>query len=171
MDFHMRQRRKIPSQERLRELFSYDPDTGIFTRRINRHGGRWMAGTVVGSLTPDGYININVDHTVYRAHRLAWRYMTGEEPADGIDHINGIRHDNRWVNLRESTQQQNLCNTATRKSILGVKGVSFTKEGRFRARIQVNGKAKQIGEYDTIEDAKKARDAVAKALHGEFFRS
>jgi hypothetical protein len=69
------------------------------------------AGDVAGGANNgDRYRRIRVDNQLYQAHRLAWLYMTGEWPSNGIDHINGHRADNRWANLREATQSQNMAN-------------------------------------------------------------
>ena len=163
--------RPLPSQSRLAELFIYDPSTGMFTRaRSNR---RWKVGDIAGTRA-GGYININVDGTIYRAHRLAWVYMTGSEPSSGIDHINGIGEDNRWSNLREADQKKNTLNrTRQRNNRLQLKGVYVHKESAskpYRSRIQVNGKTIDLGCFKTKEEAKAAYDSAGKILHGDFFR-
>ena len=96
--------RPLPSRERLKEILNYDPETGVFTRALNRR--RWKEGQIMGTESC-GYVSINVDYVIYRAHRLAWMYMTGEDPQTGIDHVNGNRSDNRWSNLRLANQSQN----------------------------------------------------------------
>lgn len=162
--------RKTPTQERLKSLFNYDPETGIFTRACDRK--RWKAGQVAGTIA-SGYISINVDYVLYRAHRLAWVYMTGSEPVADIDHINGDRLDNRWCNLREATQKENLLNKRVQSNNkLGIKGV-YQPPGnpKYVARIARDGVQKHLGCYDTAEEAKAAYDAAAKILHGDFARS
>jgi len=72
------------TQERLKELLTYNPDTGVFTRKKVSRGGRWKVGTLDGT----GYIHTRVDYKIYLAHRLAWLYMYGEFPTETIDHIN-----------------------------------------------------------------------------------
>lgn len=168
----MRTRRPLPTQDRLKEVFTYDPETGIFTRRITQgRCGRWKAGTVCGTAA-GGYVSINVDYIIYRAHRLAWRYMTGDSP-DGIDHINGDGMDNRFCNLRPANQTQNAGNKRIQKNNKsGYKGVFLHKQtGKYRARLQRYGKLYELGIYNTAEEAKAAYDAAAKIIHGEFFRS
>ena len=88
----------ILTQAQLRELFIYDPNTGNFFARKTR--GRFCATESVGTISQTGYCHIHINRKKYFAHRLAWLYMIGEFPAQQIDHKNGIRHDNRWFNLR-----------------------------------------------------------------------
>jgi hypothetical protein len=92
--------------KRVHELLSYEPRFGYFFWKINR--GSSKAGDVAGSVCPDGYRLIKVDGKSYKAHRLAWLMTHGEWPAEQIDHINGVRTDNRIVNLREASKKQNL---------------------------------------------------------------
>lgn len=161
----------LPSQATLISLLHYSPETGIFTRAVDRR--RWKAGQQVGSISNDGYVNIGLNHQIYRAHRLAWLYMTGTEPVNGIDHINRDRSDNRWVNLRASDQSTNTLNRGAQKnSKSGLKGVhKIKKTGRYRAVVTAFGRRVNVGVFATPEEAKKAHDAVSKALHGEFFCS
>lgn len=120
---------------RLRELLHYDPETGLFTWKVARQGTR--AGAFAGALN-HGYLRITIDWRHYPAHRLAWLYMTGEWPADLIDHINLVSDDNRFVNLRQATRAQNMHNSARpRTNTSGVKGVS-RYAGRWKAQIKVN---------------------------------
>jgi hypothetical protein len=160
----------LPPQERLKEILSYDPETGAFTRARDR--GRWKFGQRMGTVSADGYINISVDYSIFRAHRLAFVYMTGAEPTAGIDHINGDRGDNRWNNLREAAQVENGMNrTHQRNNRLGLKGVhlhSKTSSRPFCARIQARGRAHYLGVFATPEEAKAAYDAASKVLHGDF---
>jgi hypothetical protein len=152
-----RQLRQLPTQARLKELFHYDPETGKFYSIQNRR--RWKAGRECGT-NAGGYISINVDYVIYRAHRLAWMWMTGEDPGPNIDHVNGDSLDNRWSNKRVQSNSRT-----------GVKGVHLIKGGKFRARVQFRGKPKDLGVFDTVEEAKAAYDAAAKIIHGSFHRS
>ena len=94
--------------ERLREVLAYDPDTGVFTWKARTSPfSRVNVGDVAGNLRRDGYIEICVDGRKHQSHRLAWLYVYGEWPADQIDHINGIRTDNRIANLREANNAEN----------------------------------------------------------------
>lgn len=137
------------TQERLKELLHYNPDTGIFTW-IDLKTKRRKLNPVAG-FSDKGYIRIDIGKDKYRAHRLAWLYVYGEWPKKDIDHINHIRSDNRIENLRDVTAQQNHNNrSATKRSKSGVNGVSF--EGKWRARIYVDKKQVNLGVfYDLFE--------------------
>jgi hypothetical protein len=97
------------TQERLKELLHYDPETGIFTN-LTQRGGHAKKGAVAGTKNSIGYVCIRIDYDQYRAHRLAWLYVYGEFPEKFIDHMNEIRDDNRIINLRLATHQENLHN-------------------------------------------------------------
>ena len=111
--------------ERLRQLFLYDPLTGIFTWRINP-SIKARIGDVAGCRTHKGYIQIQCDNVQYLAHRLAWLYYHGYFPKDELDHRNGDKRDNRIANLREATSTQNKWNRGVRRN--GLKGVYFCKD-------------------------------------------
>ena len=116
---------KTPSIEALKEILSYDPETGVFTWLLTK--GRSKAGAVAGSRHSTGYIIIGALGFLIRAHRMAWAFTTGEWPTEEIDHINGVESDNRMANLRQASHQQNLYNTKMRSTnTSGFKGV--TKE-------------------------------------------
>ena len=141
------------TQNRLKELLHYSRTTGHFTWRVSR--GNRLAGSRAGTVDPDyGYINIGIDGSVYRAHRLAFLYVKGYMPVE-VDHRNRTTNDNRWRNLREATRSSNMHNTGTYASnTSGYPGVRQQPKGtRFEARIRVKGKLIQIGTYDTPEQA------------------
>ena len=156
--------------ERLRSLLIYDPATGIFTRRVSRQG--FHAGTQAGVIhKASGYVYIGVDRKRYRAHRLAWLYMTGEWPVE-IDHDNTIRSDNRWSNLREATRSQNNANAQRRAdNTSGHKGVSWVaRVNRWRAYITSHGRQCHLGYFRDYRGAIDARDAAFQQQFGEFAR-
>lgn len=157
--------------ERLREVLDYDPYTGIFTRRI-RQASNALAGTRAGTALERGYIGIMVDKIQYKAHRLAWFFVYEKWPLVGIDHINGIRNDNRIENLREADQSQNIANGKKhRDSTSGLKGVTWNAAcKRWMAQIHWRGKHIYLGLFDTKEEAHAAYCAAAKRLHGEYAR-
>ena len=159
------------SQSRLKEVLSYDPETGIFTRKgiPCRSGSVRSVGSVAGAYLPAGYITIMVDYKAYLAHRLAWLYMAGSWPSLAVDHKNGQKDDNRWANLREATAQQNAFNQpakALTKS--GFKGVCKSSGSTWKASIKVNGKPQHIGSYPTPELAYEEYLARAAQIQGEF---
>ena len=152
------------TQEKLKELLHYDPDTGIFTRKVSR-GGRAI-GSASG--TPDrGYIRIFVDMKGYWAHRLAWLYVYGELPKRVIDHINHTRDDNRIKNLRDVTHKENCRNAPIRSTnTSGVTGVHWDKRHvRWCAQIMVDGSCVPLGRYSDINAAILTRK-VAERSYG-----
>lgn len=154
------------SQSRLLEVLIYDADTGEFRWRASRRGVK--AGAVAGCADVDGYRRIRVDWRIYRAHRLAWLYTRGCWPPAGIDHINGIRDDNRLSNLREATAAENGQNQrkAQRNNQCGLLGVTFDKgRGQWKAQIQIAGRGRHIGYFDAAEEAHTAYLAAKAALH------
>ena len=156
--------------EYLKELLSYNQDTGDFFWLVKR-SNRIKIGDIAGYVnTYDGYRYINIDNKMCKAHRLVWLYMTGSYPEFNIDHINNIRSDNRLANLRPCTQSENMCNRdKTLKNTSGYKGVSFHPEtGKWRARIRKNGKTYSLGLYCTPHQASKAYRQNCEVIHGEF---
>jgi hypothetical protein len=155
---------------RLRELFSYDPETGIFTRLVSTSNNA-RAGGVAGSMSY-GYLQIRIGKRLYQAHRLAFLYMTGIWPPHEIDHINLDRADNRWINLRMATHTQNVCNVPVRKhNMSGVKGAAWRPSMRkFVAQISIDGKTRYLGIRNTSEEAAALYAAAAERHFGEFAR-
>lgn len=154
---------------RLLQLLHYDPQTGVFTRRVTGGRNRWLAGTIAGALDRDsGYVQIGLGTRKFWAHRLAWFYMKGEWPTDKLDHKDTIR-DHNWIdNLRPATQSENMQNQrrAQRGSKCGLLGVSVDQRtGNFRPTIKVNGKQKYLGLYPTREEAHAAYLAAKAQLH------
>lgn len=160
--------RETINQERIKELFNYNPDTGEFVRTQDRQCVK--AGDIAGSARFDGYLHIWIDGKHYLSHRLAWMYAYGEWPESDIDHINCIKDDNRLSNLRDATKSQNGMNSKTySNNSSGFKGVSFHKK-RWRANIRLNGKQKHIGNFDTPELAHVAYCEAAGKHYKEFAR-
>lgn len=155
--------------DRVRELLSYDPSTGIFRWRLSRRPGVVDPGDVAGYVGRYGYRAIGIDGWPYQAHRVAHLHMTGRWPSDQIDHRNGQRDDNRWSNLREANASQNQMNRGPSNSI-GLKGVC-ERRGRFQAQIRRDGKSIFLGLFTTAEAAHAAYCAAAARWHGEFART
>lgn len=158
------------TQERLKELVHYDPATGLFT--WNKLRPKCRPGDIAGRES-DGYVVIKLDYKDYRAHRLAFLYMTGEVPPNDVDHENLVRSDNRWDNLRPATHSQNQWNKGPQcNNKTGVVGVSwYAPTGKWRARCKAYGKEHSVGYFDTLEQAATAVAAKRLELHGEFARA
>jgi hypothetical protein len=156
--------KKAPSLSRLRELLTYDRQSGLWIWNENR-GPQW-AGRVAGSINQDGYIQIRVDRRLYMAHVLAWYYSFEIWPDRQVDHENGDPSDNRLNNLRLGMSYQNLGNSGKRKhNSSGFKGVS--RHGKkWRAEIAHI----KLGVFDTPELAAAAYERAAKIRYGEFAR-
>jgi hypothetical protein len=153
------------TQERLRELFNYDPTTGIVTRKIKiKH---YAVGSVVGSSENRGYLHCSVDKKLYKLHRLIWFYVYGSWPVGQIDHINHITFDNRIENLRDVSSAQNHQNRARKtKSSSGYLGVAWHKRNkRWLAHIEINGKAKYLGSFQDLDAAIVARQQAEVLYH------
>ena len=153
------------TQTRLKEVLDYNPETGVFTRRLKQSGV--SQGKTSGSLTNEGYMVTSIDSKLYKCHRLAWLYMTGLWPIGQIDHKNGNRSDNRFDNLRDVAKQQNTENQ--RKAQRSNKSTSVLgtwKNGSgFAARISHNNAKVYLGTFATIEEARAAYIAAKRLLH------
>src|SRR3990167_7311165 len=147
--------------ERLRELFSYNPESGIFTRLVSTSSNA-RAGDIAGWANSKGYMFIRIDGHKYKAHRLAWLYVHGEWPNGDLDHIDGHR-DHNWIgNLRPATRSQNIANMRN-TNISGFKGATRRRDcRRWSAQITVNGRKRHLGLFNTPEAAHAAYVAAAK---------
>ena len=158
------------TQERLKQLLHYNPDTGVFTWM--RSPARCIkAGDVAGGVNKaTGYIVIRLDGKLYPSHRLAFLDQTGEFPPADVDHKNGVRSDNRWVNLRPATRFENHGNCGARQgSGSGIKGVSWHRKAKkWQARIQVHGRTYYLGLFGTTEEANDCYQGAASLIFGEF---
>lgn len=179
----------LPTPKELRQLLRYEPETGKFfwkERPVEMFSGksqpperihanwsaRFLGKEAFTSTNQDGYKESHVRGKCLRAHRVAWAIYYGEWPKGEIDHINGVRDDNRIANLRDSEHCENMRNgllRADNKS--GLKGVSWDSESnRWRAQIMANGKKKNLGRFDCPNAAHAAYCEAAKKYHGEFAR-
>ena len=152
------------TQERLKELFHYDAETGVFTRLIAINGNA-KAGPILGGASKY-YLYIGIDNSKHLAHRLAWLYVHGEWPKDQLDHIDGVRRNNSIKNLRNVTNSVNAQNRKCAGSIstTGFLGVSKHRD-KFRATIMLNGEYRHIGNYETAESASEAYLKAKRELH------
>lgn len=169
--FTARQETKAATE--LRELLSYDPDTGVFIWKARpehlfprqRDWKTWnsrFAGTVAGNVNVHGYRAIMVFRKLHYAHRIAWVMHTGAWPENQIDHINQQRDDNRICNLREVTNQENMKNsTRIRSNTSGATGVHWdTRRSRWVAQIKHDGRGRFLGYYTDFDEAVAARKAA-----------
>lgn len=149
------------TQQRLKEVVSYDKDSGLFTRISN--------GESFGHYHSKGYLHASVDSKKYLLHRLAWLYVYGYMPSV-VDHINRDPKDNRIANLRQVTNSQNQMNRGVQSnSTTGLKGVYWVKShGLYRAQIKRQGKINYLGYFTDKYDAYSAYTKAADTLHKEF---
>lgn len=142
------------------KLVRYDAETGAFTA---------LDGRPLGARQSRGYINISIGGHKALAHRLAWFSMTGQDPSH-IDHINRVRVDNRWSNLRQADAGLNQCNrSVARNNTSGVPGVALDRHGRkWQAYIKRFGKRVHLGVFEVFDDAVAARKAAEARVFGEF---
>ncbi len=170
-----RSKRKPVTQEVLIKYVHYEPATGQFIRKLD--SGTAKAGSIATFSDGQGYVSLSIDGQQIRAHRAAFLYMTGAWPSMYVDHINRVRSDNRWENLRDVRSAVNMQNAyAPRsRSKSGMRGVSYCKrEKKWRASIQIQrpgqekgkGQYRSLGYFSTPEAAQQAYLA-AKASHHE----
>lgn len=155
------------TSEKLRELLSYDPDTGQFFWKVYR-SANYGPRSKAGSISKSGYVKIGISGRLYPAHRLAWFHFFGKWPDGVVDHINGQQGDNRISNLRDVTHAQNLENLKRARSDnkCGLLGASLHKKtGKWRAQIVTAGAHYSLGLYDTPEQAHCAYVLAKRVLH------
>jgi hypothetical protein len=160
------------TQERLREVLDYDPNTGKFRWRARKKSNQRF-GRIAGCRVRSATWSICIEGRHYSAHQLAWLYMKGEWGRPLIDHRDGNPLNNQWRNLRLSTYSDNAANRGRmRSNRSGFKGVVFERRtGRWRALISKQGRRYSIGRYATAEAAHQAYVIKARELFGEFART
>lgn len=175
-------KQREPSVEELRELFSYDPETGLLTwkRRYGDEPGVAIfngtyAGKVAGSPHSKGYLQVGfmIDGERHKAlvHRVCFAIHHGYYP-DLVDHKNGRKTENFAENLRDADASKNQCNRSVVVAKSGLKGVyRHVCTGKFFAQINYQGRREFLGIHETKEACALAYDAAALRLHGEFART
>lgn len=184
----MSSNKQLPSAEYLRQLLGYNPQTGVLIwkhRLIDMFFGHvqsaahqcnnWnakYAGRVAGSVSKNGYITIRIDGVNKNAHRVIWKLIHGKDADGKIDHIDGVKSNNKLNNLRLATHSQNLMNRPKQiNNTSGEKGVTYLKKyNKYKAQIHINKKNTYIGLFDNLEDAANAYHEAAKYHFGEFAR-
>lgn len=151
--------------ERLRELFDYDPETGVLTWLVSRT----RKGCRVGDVGKGGRRSTKVDGVRLLVSRIIWAWMTGEWPEHEVDHEDTDPGNDRWSNLREATHRQNLGNRkAAKHNRQGLKGVGLHKPtGLYTAACA----GKRLGYFKTPEAAHEAYVTAARETFGEFARA
>ena len=160
------------SHDKLIDRISYDPATGEFRWRNHPWFDSFNGKIIANTPDSDGYLRVTINDKTVKLHRVAVFYMTGEWPPFEVDHINGNRGDNRWVNLRVATRAENAKNLNKMKTnTSGIPGVHWNKsEGKWQVRVMVDGKRHSGGYYSDLEKAKEKRDQLVERLHQEFGR-
>ena len=154
------------TQEELKNLLDYNPDTGVFTWLTTRRGCA-QKGSVAGSTDTKGRRQIKVFGKMHFAHRLAFLWMIGRFPKNQVDHIDRNPSNNAWFNLREATNSQNSINRKTARRLEGnqslPKGVHPLKSGGYYSVIKECGKIRRLGRFATVQEAASAfRDAALR---------
>ena len=160
--------------DQARERLIYNPDNGELTWRWHKNSR--LIGRIAGCVDSRGYVRItltiNKQIRTFAAHRLAWLITHGQWPKDQLDHINGVRADNRLCNLRECSQAENNANTRLYKNNQsGIKGVYWEKErNTWSAYITENKRLKRLGRFKTKEEAIAVRKQAFADYYHEFCR-
>ena len=159
----MDKRNTLPSVETLREKFDYNPLTGKLIYKEVSENDHWNhPGDEVRGGSCRGYERVKIDYQSYRVHRVVWKWVYGEEPPEVIDHINGVRNDNRLSNLREATKGQNRHNRKHR-------GYFWSEPAKkYVSNIRVNGETKYLGSFDCPLMAHLAYRDASEEHYGEF---
>lgn len=168
----------LPDAELLRALISYDPKTGLLTwkprsrdlfetqKEFLRWNGRYAGSPALAMPNNGGYLVGKLGGVALVAHRVCWKIQTGKDPEEILDHINGVRSDNRFVNLREATFEQNIGNRASnRETSSKYRGASWCSRDRFWASYCAGV---WLGRFQTEEDAAHAYNDYAIKHYGEF---
>jgi hypothetical protein len=157
------------SPERVKQVLDYDPDTGVFVRKI-KTGPTARIGVPTGCYDSKGRLQIKIDGIAMFGHRLAWMHFYGEVPSSEIDHIDGNNKNNSIANLRLCSRTENCANTKIKSTnTSGYKGVSLhSATGKWRADIMHKGQKHFLGLFECKEAAAMAYAETALRLNGEF---
>lgn len=156
------------TQGYLKEILDYNPETGLFIW-CARNALCIQVGDIAGCVTKSGYAIIRINTKNYKAHRLAFLWMTGDW-VDQVDHINREKNDNRWCNLRECSRSQNQGNRGIQSNnTSGYKGVSWHKnDKKWNSSIRKGKKTIYLGNHDCRHVAAQAYNVKALELFGDF---
>ena len=152
----------------LRETYNYDPASGCLTKK-HATGPKPLGAAVGYTSRVGGYLYLEVRGKVHRLHRLIWLHVHGSWPVGVIDHINGVRGDNRLCNLRDVSVAVNGQNQQRppKHNTTGVMGVSWCRtHKKFIAQITTNNRRKFLGYFDDANLAGQAYIEAKRVLHG-----
>ena len=156
------------SREKVLEYLRYDPETGEFRWKVSTNG-RIKVGQIAGCLKLSGYIKIRIEGKSYAAHRLAWIVVNGDIGDLLIDHINGVKTDNRIANLRLASNLENSRNRRNQKNKSGVRGVYWNEPyGKWQASGFKDGRLISLGYFDKKSDAAKVAVEFRRKEYGAF---
>lgn len=160
------------TQSYLKSVIDYDPSTGVFrwrSRPGRKRFNKMFAGKEAGTINSWGYRVIHIGDKFYKAHRLAWLYCHGSQPKDQIDHINGVKTDNRISNLRDVDQKKNSRNNKIDKRYASsCPGVYWDRKSeRWVARVATDEGMKHIGVFNDYFEAVCTRKSaeIANGYH------
>jgi hypothetical protein len=147
------------TKDLLHELFEYQ-DGELHWKSLKKRAG---------GCNDQGYIKIKINGKLYSAHRLIFVMFHGYMPSV-IDHVDGIRHNNKIKNLREATVQENCWNRSVESNTFSnVKGISWHKDSnKWQAKLTIDGKQKTLGYFQDLEEAKKVIKQHRSSIHGNF---
>lgn len=161
--------KKELTQERLKELLDYNPETGVFTWKAKSApaASKVKIGDVAGSFETKGYKRIKINYKQYKSHRLAWLYVNGRWPAEELDHIDGNPGNNSISNLRECSRAENTENRAPQgKHSSGLIGVSWNeRKQKWKAVIAKDRKSIFLGYFHCKYEAHKEYQQAKRQLH------
>lgn len=129
-----------------------------------------IKGELAGWQTHRGYWMVKLCGGKFLAHRVIWAITHDEWPEEQIDHINGDPSDNRIENLRIANQSQNNWNRPIfRNNTTGFPGVTYEpSRNKYKAAIRIDGKPKNLGRFDSAEEASEAYQRECVRTRGEF---
>ena len=159
----------FPETERVRELFDYHEDgTLTWKKKPNNHAQITIGGVAGYDQSPGGYRRVNFDKKPYYLHTVVWAWHGNPRTATYIDHINGVKNDNRIENLRELDNGSNKVNGRVYKNnTYGIKGVYRASENSWQVQIRKDGKLINGGHFKTKEEAHQAHTQMMKDIYGE----
>lgn len=147
----------------VRHLLHYDPMTGVWTWMNPLPHSKVRPGDIAGRIKSDGRRQLRIASGFYYSSRLAWLYMTGTWPTDQIDHVNRLKSDDRWGNLREASQSQNSFNRGWAEQSGPMRGI---REHGKQFRVDIGGQ--YLGLHETLAEAIAVRDSALERLAGKF---